>query len=564
MTPNYLSEYITFAVITRLEPKEHEVRTRTPGQRRKLIQRIVEASKNKVPTSMKSLAGSPNRAEYEAAITKEMGAMEERSVFELFDRIDIPEGAEIGRLALILSRKRDGSFKARLIFNGAKQRFKITDSYSAPTLSPTSLRLALAVSAERGYSFRTADVQTAFLYATLPPNTILYAELTDGYPNADALRATKVIKINKALYGLRESPMLWFKHLQHYLRQTMQLKQSIYDECFLSNADHSFLLLVYVDDLLMLGSPQQIHSATTMLKKKFKITCSDINNTVDFLGCNISRNSAGDYQLSQATYLNSILAKYATHVPVKHTPLPVTNHSTETTTSDINKTYQYRQITGSLGYLRLTRFDILQPLNIVARTGTYPTTYHIQQLEHLLGYLKYTTNQSMIFYGGKSNTEVLAALSDAEWAGNTETRRSLGGSFIYHDKSCIAASCKTQNVVATSAGSAELIEIYRTVKQLIYIAGQLKEVGVKELTTVLLTDSQSSVDATKRAVSEKSKHMAIYIHFVKEQLGRNFIVKHISRDKNFADMLTKQSPQATFEQHWQAASSPFRWVHKLV
>ena len=86
----------------------------------------------------------------------------------------------------------------------------------------------------------------------------------------------------------------------------------------------------------------------------------------------------------------------------------------------------------------------------------------------------------------------------------------MGGSFVYFNKSCIAASCKTQNVVATAAANAELIELYRTVKQLIFISGQLKELGVTNLTTVLLTDSQSSVDATKRAVTEKSKHICRY------------------------------------------------------
>ena len=186
------------------------------------------------------------------------------------------------------------------------------------------------------------------------------------------------------------------------------------------------------------------------------------------------------------------------------------------------------------------------------------------QLEHLLGYLKNTAQQDLKFFPGEHKNNVLAALSDAEWAGNPATRKSLGGSFVYFNRSCISASCKTQNVVATAAANAELMEVYRTVKQLVYLTGQLKEVGAKNLTTVLLTDSQSAVDATKKAVSERSKHMAIYIHFIKEQLGKEFLIKHVNRDRNFADMLTKQSGQATFEQHWQAASSPFRWVHKLV
>ena len=190
--------------------------------------------------------------------------------------------------------------------------------------------------------------------------------------------------------------------------------------------------------------------------------------------------------------------------------------------------------------------------------------HQITLLQHLLGYLKKTVAQDMTFYAGQQQQNTLAAISDAEWAGNPSTHKSLGGSFIFYNQTCIAASCKTQSVIATAAANAELIEVYRTTKQLVYIAGQLKEVGVQDLITVILTDSQTSVDTTKRAVTEKSKHMSIYIHYIKEQLGKKFLVKHISREYNFADMLTKQSDRATFERYWRAASTPFRWIHKLV
>ena len=501
---------------------------------------------------------------YEDAIEKQLVSMDERSVFDLCDRENIPPDAELGRLAFILSRKRSGAYKARLIYNGSKQRYRITDTYSTPTLSAVSLRIALAVAAERNFSFRTADVKTAFLYAQLPADAILYAEVPDGYPNAAELRKTKVIRLRQAIYGLKESPLLWYRHLLHYLQQNLQLHQSIYDECMLYNKDKTLFLLMYVDDLLLLGEPHRIHTATTLIQKKFTITSTEVNATVDFLGCNISRSDNGEYKLSQVTYLNNILTKYARTLDVQHTPLPVTNHTTELAELPVDTEYPYRQITGALGYLRYSRFDIVHALNVIARTNKYPTVHQVQQLQHLLGYLKKTEAQVLTFYGGSQTNNTLVALSDAEWAGRMSTRRSLGGSFVYYNRTCIAASCKTQTVTATAAASAELIEIYRTTKQLVHISGLLKEIGVQELTTVILTDSQSSVDTTKRAVTERSKHMAVYIHYIKEKLGKRFLVKHIPRQSNFADMLTKQSNKETFDRYWHAASTPFQWVHKLV
>ena len=66
----------------------------------------------------------------------------------------------------------------------------------------------------------------------------------------------------------------------------------------LFNIDKSLFLLIYVDDLLLLREPHHIRSATVLLQKKFTLTRSDIHSTVDFLGSSISRNSAGEYQLS--------------------------------------------------------------------------------------------------------------------------------------------------------------------------------------------------------------------------------------------------------------------------
>ena len=223
---------------------------------------------------------------------------------------------------------------------------------------------------------------------------------------------------------------------------------------------------------------------------------------------------------------------------VKHTPLPVTNYSREPTYSPFD-----------------TRFTGLSQVKQVRYTSctqrypsTYPTKHQVTQLEHLLGYLKNTAQQDLKFFPGEHKNNVLAALSDAEWAGNPATMKFLGGSFVYFNRSCISASCKTQNVVATAAANAELIEVYRTVKQLVYLTGQLKEVGAKNLTTVLLTDSQSAVDATNKAVSERSKHMAIYIHFIKRTTRKR--IPHQTRQQR--QKLRRHAHQAKWTSYFRA------------
>ena len=50
-----------------------------------------------------------------AAVRKELGAMEERKVLSFFSQEEAPEGKEIDRLVITLTKKRDGRRKARLV-----------------------------------------------------------------------------------------------------------------------------------------------------------------------------------------------------------------------------------------------------------------------------------------------------------------------------------------------------------------------------------------------------------------------------------------------------------------
>ena len=87
---------MSFAGITSIETKEHELHTKIPGQKQKLKQRIVEASRNKVPTNVRLLEDCAHKEgiEYEEAVAKELDSMEERSVFDICDRSSIPPNAE--------------------------------------------------------------------------------------------------------------------------------------------------------------------------------------------------------------------------------------------------------------------------------------------------------------------------------------------------------------------------------------------------------------------------------------------------------------------------------------
>ena len=177
--------------------------------------------------------------------------MHQRGVLETIPRPQHLQKDKIGKLLLILSQKRDGRYKARLVYNGRRQKYKLTSYFGSPTLSRDALWTTLSVAAQNGFNFRSLDMTSAFLYADLPDDVTLFAAIPDGHPDSK-LQSTHVLRIKKNIHGLKEAPLLWWKHLKQILIDVLKVKQSIHEECGFSNP--SLILLVYVDDILAFAS----------------------------------------------------------------------------------------------------------------------------------------------------------------------------------------------------------------------------------------------------------------------------------------------------------------------
>lgn len=66
----------------------------------------------------------------------------------------------------------------------------------------TSLRIILAIAAQKNLILIQLDVKTAYLHGTLEEN--VYMKLPDGFYNAYE-KKKNICKLNKSLYGLKQS-----------------------------------------------------------------------------------------------------------------------------------------------------------------------------------------------------------------------------------------------------------------------------------------------------------------------------------------------------------------------
>ena len=116
------------------------------------------------------------------------------------------------------------------------------------------------------------DVVTTYLYGSLDSD--IYVKVPDGIllPNKSAKHNMYCVKLNKSLYGLKQSSRMWYNRLSEFL---IQKEYANNDDCpcvFIKKSSNGFRIIsVYVDDLNIIGNAQDIDEARNHLKTEFEM-----------------------------------------------------------------------------------------------------------------------------------------------------------------------------------------------------------------------------------------------------------------------------------------------------
>ena len=109
------------------------------------------------------------------------------------------------------------------------------------------------------------------------------------------------------------------------------------------------------------------------------------------------------------------------------------------------ETQEYQKLIGCLEYAALaTRPDITFAVHRLAQFASNPDATHSSAAKRVLRYLKGSVNFGLIFKGSRNDRFNLRGYSDADWAGNTTDRKSIGGYCFYLNNSLISHMSKKQ------------------------------------------------------------------------------------------------------------------------
>ncbi|XP_018625461.1 uncharacterized mitochondrial protein AtMg00810-like [Nicotiana tomentosiformis] len=219
------------------------------------------------------------------------------------------------------------------------------------------------------------------------------------------------------------------------------------------------IILVYVDDLLITGSNDQlITEAKEILHRQFKL--KDLGELKYFLGIKILRSVIG-VVLNQRKYVLELIyemglsgAKPAItplENNIKLTSIAYDQASGSTGDSPLEDVSAYQRLIGRLMYVTTTRPDISYVIHTLSQFMQHPKKSHWEAALRVVRYLKNISCQDIWLRSGPASK--LQCWCDSNWAACPNTRRSVTGYVVKFDESLISWKSKKQQTVSKSSAS---------------------------------------------------------------------------------------------------------------
>lgn len=346
------------------------------------------------PATYAEAIQSDNSSDWMDACAYEIDALAKNGTWEL---VDLPPGRKAVKSKWVFKLKTDGRYRARLVAKGFTQIPGIDfDETFSPVARFESLRLLLALAALEDWEIHQLDVKSAFLNGVLEEE--IYMEQPQGFITAG--KETKVCRLLKAIYGLKQASRAW--NLQFHGVLTELGFTRTYSDAGIyvyhsKSPSGPLYIILYVDDITIMGaSLDAINKLKEDIARRYEIT--DLGEIESYLGMRITRDrSRKRLEIDQSNYLMGVLIRFnMADANAHNTPLPagaetfLVKFDGSVTAAKIK---HYQSLIGSLLYVQIgTRPDISFAVSRLAQYATNPSPQHLRLAQYVLSYLRGTVD----------------------------------------------------------------------------------------------------------------------------------------------------------------------------
>jgi len=511
------------------------------------------------PRSYRELEHHPFGEQFRNAAQKEYRDIWSKGCFAKTVHTAETADAEVLPLMWVFTYKFDEDgylclFKARLVLRGDLQQ-PYGDTYAA-TLAARTFRALVAISNQFGLELIQYDVPNAFLNATL--DRTLYAETPDGFKKDGEL-----LQVLRALYGLKESPLLWYKDLRETLK-SLGIAPIPGFPCVYVN--DWLILFVYVDDIVMAFHPEnrELHEAfEKRLNERYNLKC--LGPLKWFLGIRVVRDpNARTINLVQDAYIDKVAAKFNIISTGRHSEVPMLVNYLEQSTEEPNKarTKTYQELVGHLAFLtQYTRPDLARAHVIHASHLTNPGQSHLESVRRVWRHIletKYLALRAQATDEGgiqeylttpqEYRDPIFFGASDAAFADDIETRQSSQGYVFQLFGMTVDWKSTLQRTVTKSTTEAELLALSLAGSEMEEWCRLFRGLYLNlNQTPIIWCDNQQTVGIVTKdqdRLSTKLKHVDIHQSWVRQEVKHHRLhVQWRPTSQMPADGMTKMLPR---------------------
>ena len=499
------------------------------------------------------------RKGWRMAILKEFQDMETRKVWRKMKRSDIPRNRRCVKCKWVFKIKRSGVFRARLVACGYSQISGVDfGEHYSPVVNDVTFRLLLLAMMYFGLTAKVVDVETAFLYGELEEE--IFMECPQGMKG---VTQDDALSLQACIYGLVQAARQYYKKFTKILKKLGFLGGDV-DPCLFTRKDKYGLVFVaiYVDDNLVVGHKKAVDRTITQLREEGLVLKVE-DNLHDYLSCDIcfpqDRKRAW---LGQPHLISNLAKTFGDEVKglMKYltpgTPsLRQTRETNELLRLSPSKQHRFRSGVGMLNYLvKHSRPDIANSVRELSKVldGSTPASY-----KEMLRVIKYVLDSRHLGLrlcpsGERNQPWNITCFTDSDYAGDSQTRRSVSGYIIYVHGMPVQFRSKSQQSVTLSSTEAEWMALSEAVKDILFLKYLCESMHIKVETpiTVRVDNLGAVFMSTNTTTNTRTKHIDIRSKFVREYVQDGTIkIIFVRSEENDSDIMTKNLGSKLHSKH---------------
>ena len=353
------------------------------------LPKIHQSQLPKEPLNWRDLKNHPFGEHFRAGAIKEITNLESRNCWRVVKHSYATE--QPIPLKWVFTYKVDSSgyltrCRSRVVVRGDLQPESSILSTYAATLAARTFRTAMALVARFDLEMKQFDVVNAFINAKRDASAALVrCYLPDGFKQDGML-----VEVDRALYGLRDSPALWYGNFTTTL-QTLKLLPCKEEPCMFLNEQRTVFVVFYVDDIQVLYHASALPEAQLIidgLNTAYELTGG--KETEWFLGVRIIRDrQAKSVSLVHDSYIQKVALRFdLIDGSCPSTPLPQTELVKNPGRATPEQIKEYQEKVGSVLYTAIMlRADVAFAASKLSHFLTNPSKEHLAAINWTIRYL---------------------------------------------------------------------------------------------------------------------------------------------------------------------------------